>query len=116
MKLREHLQITVRSIKLLYSLSRRYFISMTAESVGRAVLPYVPIYFSARLIDALAAGEPVEVLALYVALTVGLTALLGLLNAWLAAQAAIGSQENYNASEWLYAEKAMGMSLSLIHI
>ena len=114
MKLREHLQITVRSIKLLYSLSRRYFISMTAESVGRAVLPYVPIYFSARLIDALAAGEPVEVLALYVALTVGLTALLGLLNAWLAAQAAIGSQENYNASEWLYAEKAMGMSYASI--
>ena len=114
MKLREHLRITARSIKLLESLSRRYLISLIAESMGKAVLPYVPIYFSARLVDALAAGEPVEVLALYVCLTVGLTALLSLFNTWMSAQNAIGLQEHYNAFDWLYAQKAMELSYASI--
>lgn len=114
MKLREHLQINIQSIKLLDSLSRRYLLSMTAKSVVGGILPYVPVYFSARLIDALAAGEPVEALSLYVTLTVGLTALLGLLNAWLNAQYSIGWQEQSNAFDWLYAQKAMELSYASI--
>ena len=57
MTFKEHLNIICRAVKLLYSLSRRYLISLTAGSIVSAVLPYVPIYFSARLIDALTAAQ-----------------------------------------------------------
>lgn len=54
MTLKEHMNIGRRLIKLLYSLSRRYFYFLICASVVKAVTPYIPIWFSARLIDALA--------------------------------------------------------------
>ena len=56
MKLREHMQIGRRAIKHLFSLSRRYCLSTVAGSIVTSLMPYVPIYFSAKLIDGLAAG------------------------------------------------------------
>ena len=83
MTLKEHLNISARSVKLIYSLNKKFFVSSILKSIIAAVLPYVPIYFSARLIDALAAGAGIKALATYAALTVGIVALLSLINGWL---------------------------------
>lgn len=114
MKLREHMQIGRRAIKHMFLLSRRYCLSTVAGSIVTSLMPYVPIYFSAKLIDGLAAGEGIEVLALYASLTVGLVALLSLLNGWITVQNDLGSKEQARGLDWVYAEKAMGMSYASI--
>ncbi len=114
MKWKEHLRITRRSVALLYSLSRRYFWSIVLGSIVTAILPYVPIYFSARLLDALVRHAGVRTLALYAGLTVGLTALLGLANAWIRAQQEIGNREADCNHDWHHAQKAMDLSLASV--
>ena len=106
MKLTEHLHIIRRSTRLMNRLSRRYLLATVACALVTALMPYVPIYFSARLVDALIAGAAVRALALYAGLAIGLTALLSLVKALLEAQKEIGLQELQTANEWLYAEKA----------
>ena len=114
MKLREHLHIIRRSIRLLDRLSRRNLLGRSLHALVVALMPYVPIYFSARLIDALIAGAPVQTLALYAGLTIGLTALLSLAKAFLLAQCEIGAPEMELAYEWMHAEKAAQLSCASI--
>ena len=114
MTLKEHLNISARSVKLIYSLNKKFFVSSILKSFITAVLPYVPIYFSARLIDALAAGAGIKTLAIYAALTVGIVALLSLINGWLQTLYDIGFEEIYHSSEWMHAEKAMELAYSSI--
>lgn len=111
---KEHLSLGRRAVRLLYSLSRRYFCALLFDSIVSALTPYVPIFFSARLIDALAAGAPRSTLALYAALAVGLTALFGVLQSYLSAQRNIGSSETFCTHEWRYAQKAMHLSYASI--
>ena len=114
MTLKEHLNISARSAKLIYSLNKKYFISSVIKNIITAALPYVPIYFSARLIDALSAGAGVQMLATYAALTVGIVALLSLINGWMTTLNDIGFEEIYHSSEWMHAEKAMELAYSSI--
>lgn len=114
MTLKEHLNISARSAKLVYSLNKKYFISSVIKNIITAALPYVPIYFSARLIDALSAGAGVQMLATYAALTVGIVALLSLINGWMTTLNDIGFEEIYHSSEWMHAEKAMELAYSSI--
>lgn len=114
MKLSEHINIFCKSIKLLYSLSKRHTIYLVLSNFVSAILPYVPIYFSARLIDALSVGESISVLAWYAILTVGTVFLLSLLNSYLSAQRDIGWEETYMNQHWRYSEKAMEMAYESI--
>ncbi len=111
---KEHLSLGRRAIHLLYSLSRRYFCALLLDRIVSALTPYVPIFFSARLIDALAAGAPRSTLALYAALAIGLTALFGVLHSYLSAQRNIGWSETFCTHEWRYAQKAMHLSYASI--
>ena len=110
MKLSEHIRVFWRGIRLLYEMSPAYTVLFMLEALVSAVTPYVPIWFSARLIDAIAAGRPVGALALYAALTVGLTFLLGLLVAWFRERESVGDKELSQNLEWRYAEKTMDMA------
>ncbi len=114
MRLSEHFKIFRRGIGLLYELNPAYIVLSMLEAIISAVTPYVPIWFSARLIDAIAAGRPVETLALYAALTVGLTSLLGALSAALAGRVSVSSEELGCNIEWRYAEKTMDMAYSSV--
>ena len=114
MKLREHMQISRRAIRHLFSLSRSYSTCLILNAVIRSLMPYVPIYFSARLIDALFERQPVEVLVLYVALTVGIVFLLCVISAWLSARREVADSELYLNEEWAFSEKAMQMAYSSI--
>ena len=79
MKFTEHMQISKKAIRHLFSLSRSYATCLILNAVLQNLIPYVPIYFSARLIDALYERQPVQALVLYAALTVGIVFLLSLL-------------------------------------
>ena len=76
MKASEHFRILKRGIGLLCELSPSYTAFSILEAVVSAVTPYVPVWFSARLVDAVADGAPARTLAVYAALTAGLTFLL----------------------------------------
>lgn len=110
MNLLEHVKIGRKSIRLLFSLSREYTVCLILHTVIAASLPYVPIAFSARLVDALYEGRPVEILALYVVLTVGIVFLLKLLDAFISARREVSIDALYRNEDWSYARKAMELA------
>lgn len=112
MKLSEHIKIFTRGVRYFHSLSSAFVICLILMSITASILPYVPIYFSARLLDALYAGEPTETLALYVLLTVGLAFCLNLFQTYLSSRFSAALNALYRNERWQYAEKAMGMSYS----
>ena len=114
MKFTEHIQISERAIRHLFSLSRSYATCLILNAVLQNLMPYVPIYFSARLIDALYERQPVQVLILYAALTVGIVFLLSLLSAYLSSRRDIANQELYLSEEWSFSQKAMEMAYASI--
>lgn len=114
MKFSEHIQISKRAIRHLFSLSRSYATCLILNAVLQNLMPYVPIYFSARLIDALYERQPVQVLILYAALTVGIVFLLSLLSAYLSSRRDIANQELYLSEEWSFSQKAMEMAYASI--
>ena len=70
MSLREHFAISKRAVRLLYTLNPRYIVCMFVTTILTAVSGYIPVYFSAKLVDALISHERVETLILYAALAV----------------------------------------------
>ena len=91
--MKERWDLNRRAVRLLYHLDRKYFLCTLFSSLTTAIAPYIPIYFSAKIIDALTAGAGGKTLALYAALTVGLTALVGLAGALLKMHADVGEAE-----------------------
>lgn len=114
MKLTEHIQIARKSVGLLFSLSKAHTICMILASFIGAVLPYVPIYFSARLLDRLYEGSGIGELALYVLLTVGIVFLLSLARAYLDSRRRMAATEMYRSEDWKYSEKTMQMAFESI--
>ena len=114
MKLSEHIQLAKRSVGLLFSLSKAHTICRMLASVIGAVLLYVPIYFSARLLDRLYEGSGAGVLALYVLLTVGIVFLLSLVHTWLSSRRRMAGTEMYRNENWKYSEKALRMAYEAI--
>ena len=112
MTLREHFQIALRAVRWTFSIDRRYTLCLFAHALLSAVAPFAAVYFSARVIDALAAGLIAQA-ALYAALTLGATFLLR------AAASAADSVKNttsavYFGESWKHAEKAMSMAYGSI--
>lgn len=105
----EHFRIARRAVKDLFSLSRAYFVCLVLNSVIGAALPYVPVWFSAKLIDGLYGGAPVRVLALYVVLTVGIVFLLNILNTYVSSRRSVAGDELYRNVDWKFSEKSMEM-------
>ncbi len=114
MKLTEHIKIYRRGMAALWRLSRDETAFRFLGAVVEAVTPYVPIWFSARLIDAIAAGRPAGTLALYAGLTVGLSFALGLLAAWFQKRRGVGNVAFGDNLAFSYSRKAMEMSYASI--
>ncbi|MBQ7338731.1 MAG: ABC transporter ATP-binding protein [Clostridia bacterium] len=114
MKFSEHIKIYTRAVKMLFSFSRAYAWCTLLGSMIAAIIPYVPIYFSARLIDALYERAPLPTLLLYAALTVGLVFLLQLLNTYISSRRSIASGQMYRGENWTFSEKAMQMAYESI--
>ncbi len=114
MKLGEHIKIYRRGMAALWRLGRDEAAFRFLGAVVEAVTPYVPIWFSARLIDAIAAGRPAGTLALYAGLTVGLAFALGLLAAWFKKRMDVGQFEFSDNLAFSWSRKAMEMSYASI--
>ena len=112
--MKERWDLNRRAVRLLCHLDRKYFLCTLFSSLTTAIAPYIPIYFSAKIIDALTAGAGGKTLALYAALTVGLTALIGLAGALLKMHADVGEAELDRLVDWQHAEKAMDLPYALI--
>ena len=108
---REHIGIARRAWKTAYEWDRGYFLSHLGASFLSAVTPFVPIYFSAKVVDALFDGAEAESAVLYAALAVGIAFLLKLLEAALDAVRSAASEQSFQREGWSFAEKAMEMDI-----
>ena len=86
MKLRDHFQIFRRAAKFTFSTNRKYTVLLIVNTVLSSIIGYVPIYFSAKVIDSLVAKSSIETVILYVALTVGIVFTVNLLNTYIASE------------------------------
>ncbi len=114
MKLSEHIKIFKRSLQYLFTLSRTHMVCLILGGILQNLIPYVPIYFSARLLDALYEGQPVDRLFVLVLLTVGIVFLLSLTAAWLSSARSQASNEMYRNQHWEQSEKTMQMAYALV--
>ncbi|MBQ9121398.1 MAG: ABC transporter ATP-binding protein [Clostridia bacterium] len=87
---------------------------MVPTFILRAAAPYVSIYFSSKLIDALATGAPLRQIILYTALTVGLVFLAQALIRWLEPRLAAAHTGAYYKEDWMRSEKAMSMDYACL--
>ncbi len=114
MTLKEHIRLFQRGFQLCIKLEKRFTICLVLENVLEALTGYIPIYFSARLIDALAARQPLNVIVLYAALTVGLVFLAKLLRVWIVCIKQTYENVIYHNEDWMFSDKAMGMAYESI--
>lgn len=110
MKLSEHISIFGRAIKFVYKLDKIYVFCIIFGTFLSAIIPYVPIYFSAKLVDALYIGASVQRLLLYVVLTVGIVFVLKLMETYISFLQDKASNKMYRHEEWQYSEKEMEMA------
>ena len=112
--LKETLQVNSRALKLWRSMAGGVFVSLTASAVVSAAAPYVPMVFTARLLEEIAGDRDPYRLAVLAALllTVGTAVqlLAALCRRWYAAQKEISSW----APGKLYFSKLLSMDFRLV--
>lgn len=114
MKLSEQLQVIRRAGKYTFRVNRKYTLLLIASAFLSSMIGYIPIYFSAKIIDSLIAKSPVEVVILYVVLTVGIVFLVDLLNACITSEKNVAYNVMWRNENWSYSEKAMQMAYESI--
>ncbi len=114
MKWGEHSAIFRRAVKMLFRLDRAFALCTIFNAFFGSVIQYVPIYFSAKLIDAIWTGAAKREIFFYIALTVGLTFLLNLLLTLCRVVENIKIANLYREWEWMYSKKEMEMEYSCI--
>ncbi|MBQ4623331.1 MAG: hypothetical protein IJB51_02180 [Clostridia bacterium] len=112
MKFREKVALTKRGVLTFHRYCPRYFWSVILRVLLETLTHYVPIYFSAKLLDALAAGASVKMLSLYVLLTVGLVFLLKLGENWFRSSEEGYMNDVYMEENWAFTQKSLSMAYS----
>lgn len=114
MKLREHFQVIRRATKYTFSINRKYTVLLIISSFLSSIIGYIPIYFSAKVIDSLIVKESVKTVILYVVMTVGLVFAVKLLNAYISSERSVAYNAMWRNEDWSYSEKAMEMAFESI--
>lgn len=114
MKLSEQLQVIRRAAKYTFRVNRKYTLLLIVSASLSSMIGYIPIYFSAKIIDSLIAKSPIEVVILYVVLTVGIVFLVDLLNACITSEKNVAYNVMWRNENWSYSEKAMQMAYESI--
>ncbi len=114
MKLSEHFQVLRRAAKYTFQVNRKYTVLLIVNAFLSSIIGYVPIYFSAKVIDSLIAKASVETVILYVALTVGIVFVVNLLNAYISSEKSVAYSAMWRNEDWSYSEKAMQMAYESI--
>lgn len=114
MKLSEHFQVFRRSANYIFSINRKYTVLLMVNAFLTSMIGYVPIFFSAKVIDALMAKASAETVILYAALTVGIVFAVNLLNTYISSEKEVAYEEMWRKEDWSYSEKAMQMAYESI--
>ncbi len=114
MKLSEHFQVLRRAAKYTFQVNRKYTVLLIVNAFLSSIIGYVPIYFSAKVIDSLIAKASVETVILYVALTVGIVFMVNLLNTYISSEKSVAYSATWRNEDWSYSEKAMQMAYESI--
>ena len=110
MTISEHFKIIRRAVIMVFQTEKTFALCLTLGSMLSAVIPYVPIYFSAKLVDALYAGTPLRIILYYMTLTVGIVFLLKLTETYIHCLKDESESAMYRRETWTYSKKAMDMS------
>ena len=114
MKLRDHFQIFRRAAKFTFSTNKKYTVLLIVNTFLSSIIGYVPIYFSAKVIDSLITKAPIETVILYVSLTVGIVFAVNLLNTYISSEKNVAYNAMWRKEDWSYSEKAMQMAYESI--
>ena len=114
MKLREHLSIYLRAIRMTFSASPKFLICVLCDEILSAVMPYVPVWFSARLVDGLISNEPTDRLMILAVLGVFLTFALATLRTFISSVESKAEYDVYTLEGWSYSQKALEMAYERI--
>ena len=114
MKLSEHFQVLRRATKYTFQVNRKYTVLLIVNAFLSSIIGYVPIYFSAKVIDSLIAKASVETVILYVAQTVGIVFVVHLLNTYISSERSVAYNAMWRNEDWSYSEKAMQMAYESI--
>ena len=114
MKLSEHFQVLRRAAKYTFQVNRKYTVLLIVNAFLSSIIGYVPIYFSAKVIDSLIAKASVETVILYVALTVGIVFVVNLLNTYISSEKSVAYSAMWRNEDWSYSEKAMQLAYESI--
>ena len=110
MKLTEHLRIHLRALKMIFNWDRTFALCWTVGAVLSAGIPYVPIYFSAKLVDGLYQSADVRILTIYAVLAVGIVFVLKVVETYISSLRSKCEGADYRREEWQYSQKAMNMA------
>lgn len=114
MKIHEHFQVIRRAAKYTFQVNRKYTVLLILNAFLSAAISYVPIYFSAKVIDSLIAKASAETVILYVLLTVGIVFAVNLLNTYISSEKNAAFSAMWRNEDWSYSEKAMQMAYESI--
>ncbi len=114
MKIFEYFKVVKRGFLLLFKLDSSYALCLIFGCIVNALIPYIPTYFSAKVIDSLYGNEPIKIVVLYVLLTIGLVFILKLLATFISTKKNVANNNLYRNERWMYSEKAMEMAYESI--
>ena len=114
MKPSEHLQVLRRAARYTFTTNRKYTVLLIVNAIFASIIGYVPIYFSAKVIDSLVAKAPLQTVILYVVLTVGIMFTVNFINTYIASEKNVAYSQMWRNEDWSYSEKAMQMAYESI--
>lgn len=112
MPLREALQRQIKAMRQIHRLDPQLFPALALDKLLTAILPYVLIYLSAQILNELAGPRRPDTLRFWVLLSVGLIALLGLLQAFFHEWANVRSELAHRHYRMTYFHKQWTMDFA----
>ena len=110
MRLTEHFSIYFRALKMIFNWDRTFALCWTVGAILSAGTPYVPIYFSAKLVDGLYQGAELRTIITYAALAVGMVFVFKVVETYISSLRDKCYGAIYRQEEWQYSQKAMSMA------
>ena len=114
MTCKEHFRVFQKSLRYIFKINRSYTVLLILHSFLSSAVVYIPIYFSAKVIDALAEKAPWQTAVGYAALTVGLVFAVQMVTTYVASKKDVAYYTVWRTEDWSYSEKAMQLAYESI--
>ena len=107
--IRRHASAELRAIRTLHTVTPKFFPTVTVNNILAALLPYVTVFLSARILSELAGQRRPEVLWKWVILTALITGLLAIVAAFFKEREETLLDDIWGRKEILFCKKAISM-------